>query len=343
MQTDFSLKKIEQSYRRFIDYSSDLLNSNYHTFNSRFDSFVYFCENDDVMKIITAKLKIIDVNFDDWWERGQKTGGSMVGSKQFRLPVDELEKDALLYQLILKISKNEIKLMKFCVDYFGATAFDEMIQEFNNAVLQPLIRSIGYRLDDMLDSIKQELVRKQDLPQIAIIRKEEVMTDFIKQRDLSSHILTHEEIAHLIDGTDINDSIVFKALEIASQINQYGYEGKSIGTTIIIGDYQGVERNILKNPTNPFQGISGQILEDKTAEYVRRYAGLDGALVITGDGFVKEAGAIISADLKNISIAGGARHLSAAAITRSSNSISIVVSQSGGIRIFKNGEEIKKS
>ena len=329
-------KKIIHNIRRFSDLSFDLKMSNYNTFQTRFDSFVYFCENDDVMKIVSSGLKNADVHFDDWWNNGQNTnsGGPASGSKQFTLPFDDLEKDALLYQLILKIFERKIDFMQFCRDYFGETNYIGMIFEFKQAILNPLIRSMEYRLKELLIELEEQ----------AGTGTTEHGMDWKKSKKQPACpcLLTQEEIAYITTKTDIDEIIFLKVLEIAEKINKYGYEGKRIGTSFIVGNYEEIERNILKNPTNPFKETEHQILDDETLGFVERYAALDGAVIITGDGFVKDAGAIISADVRDLGISGGARHIFAAAITKSSNSVSVVVSQSGGIRIYKNGEEYKK-
>jgi hypothetical protein len=164
MEVSFTQKQVAGSFRRFNDFASDVFHSDFHTFDTRFDIFIHHCENDDVMKVVTSQLKGIDVHFKDWWERGQATGGSFAGSKEFHLPVDEIERDALLYQLILKIHNREIEFSNFCMDYFRDTNYDLMIQNFNSAILIILVRSIGYRLEEILEAIKTDLSDRQDVP-----------------------------------------------------------------------------------------------------------------------------------------------------------------------------------
>lgn len=164
MVNSFKQREVKKSFQKFQDYGSDVLNSDFHDFTARFKIFIHHCESDGIMKIITSQLKEMDVNFQEWWEKGQKTGGSMVGSKRFDLPLDEGERDALMYQLILKFSTGEINLMQFCVDYFGENQFVQMIRQFNRAILIPLIRSISYKLREILDAIEEELPEKEDVP-----------------------------------------------------------------------------------------------------------------------------------------------------------------------------------
>lgn len=57
MNQKYDHKKIERSFRRFRDYSEDLLNSDYNTFSNNLNIFIDFCENDEIMRIISAQLK----------------------------------------------------------------------------------------------------------------------------------------------------------------------------------------------------------------------------------------------------------------------------------------------
>ncbi|MBP1928131.1 hypothetical protein J2741_000678 [Methanolinea mesophila] len=327
-------RKIIHHIRKFSDISFDLEMSNNNTFQTRFDSFVYFCENDEVMKIISSRLKNADVRFDDWWNRGRDAGGQAPGSKQFTLPLGDFEKDALLYQLVLRIFERKIDLKQFCTEYFGETNYIGMIFEFKQAVLSPLIRSMGYMLKDIL--IELEEPAGNGTPDGGSYR------DNPNAQYKYPGVLTPGETADILAGTDVDDMIFYRVLEIAEKLNKYGYEGKRIGTSFVVGNYEEIEQHIVKNPTNPFKETGHRILDRDTLEFVERYATLDGAVIITGDGLVMDAGAIIAADIRNLGVSGGARHIFAAAITKSSNSVSVVVSQSGGIRIYKHGEEIKK-
>ena len=72
---------------------------------------------------------------------------------------------------------------------------------------------------------------------------------------------------------------------------------------------------------------------------IKEFTQLDGAFVISGDGFIDCAGRYLTADAPTFLPGGlGTRHSSVAAMTAVTNAIGIVVSQSGGgIRIIKKG------
>lgn len=164
MPENFDRKQVEISFRKFSDYASDVVSSNSNIFYTRLNIFIHHCESDPVMSFICNQLKNIDTNFEEWLRKGESTGGSMVGSCQFNLPVDEKARDALLYQLCLKINKNEIDLFGFCLDFFGSHGLDGMIYDFNEAIIKPMVRSIGYKLEEIEYDIETDLQGERYIP-----------------------------------------------------------------------------------------------------------------------------------------------------------------------------------
>ena len=68
--------------------------------------------------------------------------------------------------------------------------------------------------------------------------------------------------------------------------------------------------------------------------------GLDGAIIVSGDGIVEASARYIDAPADNITLSKGlgTRHWAAAAISRKTNSVAVAVSESTGtVRIFQNG------
>lgn len=164
MPDKFDQKKVDISFRKFKDFASDVLSSDRNTFNTRFNIFLHYCENDEVLSIITKQLKNIDVHIDEWWEEGLKSGGSFSGSCEFKLPLDETERDALLYQFSLKINSKQISLQIFFLKFFGSSNYDEMVYVFNDAIIRPLERSIAYKLEEITYEVNKLYDGYQDIP-----------------------------------------------------------------------------------------------------------------------------------------------------------------------------------
>lgn len=149
MNKIYDYKKIERSFRRFSDYSDDLLNLDSKTFPNNLNIFIDFCENDEIMHIISAQLKSNkNVDIGKWYSDFQKTGGSFIGTKKYVLPTKEEDRISLLYQFLLKIHSNEINFHGFCIDAYGKTNFNEMVLAFNDAISRPLIRAMNQLLQE---------------------------------------------------------------------------------------------------------------------------------------------------------------------------------------------------
>ena len=158
MNQKYAHKKIERSFRRYKDYSADLLNSSSKTFLNNLNIFINFCGNDEIMRIVSAQLKSNkNVDTNRWYSDFQKTGGSLIGSKEYVLPTNEEDRISLLYQVLLKMHSDEIDFKRFCIDAYGKTNFNEMVWAFNDAISRPLIRDLGYRLDEIIETTNSDL------------------------------------------------------------------------------------------------------------------------------------------------------------------------------------------
>ena len=145
-------------------------------------------------------------------------------------------------------------------------------------------------------------------------------------------------------GAEFNSQVVEALVQSALQIGQQGYEGKSVGTIVVVGDSTAVMEKSRQLTLNPFQGISEaerNVLDPKIRDAVKTFAILDGAFVIREDGVVLAAGRYLlsmSRDVK-LPMGLGARHSAAASITAESGCVAITVSQTtGAVRVFRQGE-----
>jgi DNA integrity scanning protein DisA with diadenylate cyclase activity len=156
-----------------------------------------------------------------------------------------------------------------------------------------------------------------------------------------SEVITSEQIIDFTKDVDqkVFEELVYIAIEIANE----GREGRPVGTTFVLGDSENVLKYSQQMVLNPFKGHSEKyriIYAADVRETVKEFAQLDGAFVIRKDGIIESAGTFLKADLipEKLPQGWGARHYSAAAITKATNALAITVSQSSGdVRIFKGG------
>ena len=152
----------------------------------------------------------------------------------------------------------------------------------------------------------------------------------------------------VVADTDIKEEVFDAVFHICTEITIEGREGKPVGTTFLIGDTKNVLEKSRQIILNPFEGHKPElrmVTNPGLNENIKALAQLDGAFVITGDGFIEAVGRYITVDSSNVSLPPGmgTRHNSVAAITAVTNTVGIVVSQSGGgITVFREGRILKK-
>jgi len=152
----------------------------------------------------------------------------------------------------------------------------------------------------------------------------------------------------VVADTDVKEEVFDAVFHISTEISIEGREGKSVGTTFLIGDADNVMAKSRQISLNAFEGQkpeSRMITNQDIKENIKEFAQLDGAFVIDGTGYIRAQSRYITVDTSTVSLPKGmgTRHNSVAAMTQVTNAVGIVVSQSGGgITIFKNGLILKK-
>lgn len=140
------------------------------------------------------------------------------------------------------------------------------------------------------------------------------------------------------------EHIFQEVLELAIELSLEGREGKPIGTIFVIGDTKNVIKHSHQMVPNPFKGYKINIFDKGSKEIIKEFAFLDGAFVISKSGRVLCAGRYLDIDFKKVSVnipSGlGSRHLAAAGISKVTKAIAITVSESGIVRVFKDGKII---
>jgi len=139
---------------------------------------------------------------------------------------------------------------------------------------------------------------------------------------------------------------IMAVLDIALDIGALGREGKSVGTIFVIGDSDNVMKLSHQVVFNPFKGYPRKerlITLTEVVESIKELAKLDGATIISEDGVVEASGRFLEgAGLVTKKLRGlGARHRSAAGITRKTMAVAVVVSESTGkVTLFERGKII---
>ena len=149
-----------------------------------------------------------------------------------------------------------------------------------------------------------------------------------------------EELASLLSRYD--DLALKPVIELAVEIAREGAEGRRIGALFSVGDADAVlgkSRPMILDP------IAGHPREVRVLHHpgfrgtVKELAQLDGGFVVSASGVFDAACRYFEAPSSDVAIPMGlgSRHLAAAAMSRATESVGVVVSESATVRLFESG------
>ncbi|GAB4352500.1 MAG: hypothetical protein Kow0099_36720 [Candidatus Abyssubacteria bacterium] len=159
------------------------------------------------------------------------------------------------------------------------------------------------------------------------------------------------ESALLSDILNVERCVNLKTLEdvilLAVELAREGREGRKIGTMFVISDSEEVLRRskcLIFDPLGLHPSEQRRISNPDLRETVKELAQLDGAFIVSDDGIVVSACRYINASSQGIDLPMGlgSRHMAAASITKETNAVAVVVSESSIVRIFDNGEIVSE-
>ncbi|MDO5581938.1 MAG: DNA integrity scanning protein DisA nucleotide-binding domain protein [Planctomycetia bacterium] len=172
------------------------------------------------------------------------------------------------------------------------------------------------------------------------------MLDSISIINLGEHLerLSGKELRKI--ETKVPLKTLKMVVDLALEIGREGREGKAVGTLFVVGDTKNVLRESKPAGFDPVRGYKCKercLFDPRVREGIKEIAQLDGAFIISLDATVIAACRLLDTSTAMITLSKGlgSRHWAAAAISRTTNAIAIVVSQSSGtVRIFVNGEVV---
>jgi DNA integrity scanning protein DisA with diadenylate cyclase activity len=181
-------------------------------------------------------------------------------------------------------------------------------------------------------------MKKQQYPIGQEKVKKELRCDFLtRQKQILKSISSVSPAVHYETITEI--------LELSIEISREGREGRKIGTLFVIGDEKKVykeSRTLIMDPLKKHPKKDKHVTNPDLRETVKELAQLDGGFLVSGDGYVLSAARYFNADIEGVEIHQGlgARHVAAASITKRTDAIAIVVSESSIVRLFSDGKLI---
>jgi DNA integrity scanning protein DisA with diadenylate cyclase activity len=137
-------------------------------------------------------------------------------------------------------------------------------------------------------------------------------------------------------------------VDLAAQIGREGREGKPVGTLFVVGDTRRVLEHSNDSGVDPFRGYNKSyrnLLDAKVQDDAKEVAQLDGAFIVGSDGVIERSRQMLEVSHEDLTMTKGlgARHWAAAAVTRKTKAISVVVSQSTGtVRLYQDGNLVMR-
>jgi DNA integrity scanning protein DisA with diadenylate cyclase activity len=152
-----------------------------------------------------------------------------------------------------------------------------------------------------------------------------------------------DQICKMIESCQ--SQVLEQTIQLAVEVAREGREGSKVGTIFVVGDEEAVMKESSPLILDPLQGHppeSKKIDDFNMRETAKELSQLDGAFVISADGIVISAARYLTADSTGIAVplGLGTRHMAAAAITRTTQSVAVVVSKSSVVRVFNQGKII---
>ena len=175
------------------------------------------------------------------------------------------------------------------------------------------------------------------------------LTRTFDENDIDSMIrvrsdeFTKSGVYDLFVNSRAEADVVRDVFEVAIQLGKKGQKGKRVGALFVVGDAGKVMNKSRPLSYNPFEKSHVHVGDPIVNVMLKEFSRLDGAFVISDSGKIVSAYRYLEPAAEGVDIPKGlgARHMAAGAITRDTNAIAIVLSESDGmVRAFKAGEII---
>ncbi len=196
----------------------------------------------------------------------------------------------------------------------------------------------------LIEAVANDLLAAGDRVVVAYSGFEAEVLDSITVVRLGEHLerLSSRDLRAL--ETSVPLETLKAVVDVAVEIGREGREGKAVGSLIVVGDARNVLARTRALGFDPFKGYlrkERNVRDGRVREAIKEIAQMDGAFVVARDGTVEAACRIVDAPNAGLTLPKGlgTRHWAAAAITKVTRSLAVVVSQSTGtVRLFQDGE-----
>ncbi|GGL54642.1 diadenylate cyclase DacZ [Halocalculus aciditolerans] len=151
----------------------------------------------------------------------------------------------------------------------------------------------------------------------------------------------HSGVYDLFVNSRADPAVIRDVLDVVIELGKKGQKGKPVGALFVVGDAGKVMNKSRPLSYNPFEKSHVHVGDPIVNVMLKEFSRLDGAFVISDAGKIVSAYRYLEASAEGVDIPKGlgTRHMAAGAVTRDTNAIAVVLSESDGlVRAFKGGE-----
>jgi diadenylate cyclase len=149
------------------------------------------------------------------------------------------------------------------------------------------------------------------------------------------------------DARGVNLDTLRQIIFLAAEIAREGREGRKVGTMFVVADTEETLRHsrcLILDPLGCHPDDVKHVNDPNMRETVKELAQLEGAFLVSDAGVVVSACRYIDASSEGVHLplGPGSRHMAAASITKHTQAVAVVVSESAVVRVFDDGEIISE-
>ncbi|MDY6818553.1 MAG: diadenylate cyclase DacZ [Halobacteriales archaeon] len=153
----------------------------------------------------------------------------------------------------------------------------------------------------------------------------------------------HSSVYDLFVNSRADPEVIRDVFDVVIELGKKGQKGEPVGALFVVGDAGKVMNKSRPLSYNPFEKSHVHVGDPIVNVMLKEFSRLDGAFVISDSGKIVSAYRYLEPSAEGVDIPKGlgTRHMAAGAISRDTNAVSIVLSESDGlVRAFKGGELI---
>lgn len=144
------------------------------------------------------------------------------------------------------------------------------------------------------------------------------------------------------ERTSVDTETLEQVVTLAVELAREGREGRKVGTIFVVGDTETarkLSRPMILDPLAGHDETSLQLTNADARETLKELSQLDGAFLISDEGVAVSGARYLDAEAggTDMPLGLGGRHMAAAAVTKHSEAVAVVVSESAIVRLLDGG------